>query len=330
MTHDVDVTIDQPDEPLLSSGGLCSTMCADFFYHFRLKGETIRASQRGVRLVMLGVLGCALLALGCEASTQRPSGPVTFGQTAKTNYDRGSAELESKSLDRARRYFKHVRREYPYSRFATLAELRLADCDFAEENYAEAAAAYRRFVRLHRTSDAADHAAFRRGLSFHKMIPTDWFLVPPSHERDMSATRDALRELRSFLRRFQESEYRDEASDLVRDCLDRLAQHEMYVARFYLRRSQHKAAIGRTRVVEDRYGDSTLVPEAMFVRGETYMDMEALDDAGETFQEIVARFPDSAEAGRALDYLRHLRVSVNLQPVASEVEGNEVDAGDEP
>jgi outer membrane protein assembly factor BamD len=255
-------------------------------------------------------------------------GPLTLGQTAKSNYDRGIAQLEDKNVDRARRYFKHVRREYPYSRFATLAELRLADCEFAEEAFAEAAASYRRFVRLHPTHENADHAAFRRGLSFHKMIPTDWFLVPPSHERDMSATRDALRELRSFLRHFEESEYSEEANELVRDCLTRLAQHEMYVARFYLRRGKHKAAIGRTEVVEREYADSDLVSEAIFVRGETYLDMDEQDSARETFLKLARTFPKAAEAERARDYLRHLGVDLNTA-LAAPQEGTSEDHGDE-
>ena len=258
--------------------------------------------------------------VACASTTNRPTGPVTFSQTAKTNYARGMLELEAKSHDRARRYFKHLRREFPYSRYSTLAELRLADCDFSEENYAEAAAAYRRFVRLHRTHEKADHAAFRRGLSFHKMIPTDWFLVPPSYERDMSATHDALRELQGFVRRYPDSGYFDEAEELIRDCLDRLARHEMYVARFYLRRDNNKAAIGRTLVVERQYAESKLVPEAMFVRGETFVNMEDLDAARETFAKLATKYPQSAEGERARAYLRHLGDEISESPAATSEE----------
>lgn len=308
MVHDEDVTIDRPVQPLLSSPILINKM---------------------YRVVTISCLFVVAVLFACTSTTsQGPVGPLTFGQTAKSNYDRGTNELGEKNVDRARRYFKHVRREYPYSRFATLAELRLADCEFAEEAFAEAAASYRRFVRLHPTHENADHAAFRRGLSFHKMIPTDWFLVPPSHERDMSATRDALRELRSFLRHFEESDYTPEATELVRDCLTRLAQHEMYVARFYLRRGKHKAAIGRTEVVEREFADSDLVAEAIFVRGETYIDMDEQDSARDTFLKLARRFPKAAEAERARDYLRHLGVDLNTaldapQESTSEDQGEE-------
>lgn len=308
MIHDADVTIDRPVQPLLSSPIL------------------INKTYRIVTTCFL-IIGATLGA--CTSTTsQGPVGPLTFGQTAKSNYSRGTLELDDKNIDRARRYFKHVRREYPYSRYATLAELRLADCEFSEEAFAEAAASYRRFVRLHPTHENADHAAFRRGLSFHKMIPTDWFLVPPSHERDMSATRDALRELRSFRRHFEESDYSSDATDLVRDCLTRLAQHEMYVARFYLRRGKHKAAIGRTEVVEREYADSDLVAEAIFVRGETYMDMDEQNSARETFLKLARTFPKAAEAERARDYLRHLGVDLN-KALAAQQESTSDDQGDE-
>ncbi len=262
-------------------------------------------------IAALGLVWVAALvaAAGCTGGQTR-TGPVSFARTAKVNYDRGMTELKRESVDRARRYFKFVRREFPYSRYAALSDLRLADCDFAEESWAEAASSYRRFMRLHRTHPDVDHAAYHRGLAFHKMIPSDWFLVPPSHERDMSATRDALRELRGFLRRFPDSEYAPGARDLVRDCYARLAQHEMYVARFYLRRGEHRAAIGRTKVVEERYAESGMVPEAMFIRGETYLSMDDELAAQETFLELATRYPDSAEGARARDYLRHLGVDV--------------------
>jgi len=308
LVHGEDVIIDRPVEALLSSPSSLSAM---------------------YRIITTISLALGTLVAACGSTTSSGAvGPVTFGQTAKVNYDRGVAELDDKNVDRARRYFKHVRSDYPYSRFATLAELRLADCEFQEEAYAEAAASYRRFVKLHPTHENADHAAYRRGLSFYKMIPTDWFLVPPSYERDMSATRDALRELRSFVRRFPESDYLPEATKLVRDCLTRLAQHEMYVARFYLRRGKHRAAIGRTEVVEREYADSDLVPEAMFVRGETYIDMDDRPSAQETFLAIARRFPKTAEAERAREYLRFLDVDVAAE-LSTHTEGDGENHDDE-
>lgn len=161
-------------------------------------------------------------------------------------------------------------------------------------------------------------------MSFHKMIPSDWFLVPPSYERDMSATRDSLRELQGFLQRFPDSQYTDEAEELVKNCLSRLARHEMYVARFYLRRDKNQAAINRTKVVEEQYAKSGLVPEAMFIRGETYMNMDELEQAQETFVALAKRYPNSPEAGRARDYLQHMGVEVPAATAAGTDEGEEV------
>lgn len=257
---------------------------------------------------MVGLVAVILLS-ACSGS-QTHTGPVTYSRTAKVNYERGMVELEGKNAERARRYFKFVRREFPYSRYATLADLRLADCEFVDENWAEAASSYRRFMRLHRSHENVDHAAFRRGLAFYKMIPSDWFLVPPSFERDMSATRDALRELSGFVQQYPQSDSLPEATKLVQDCFARLARHEMYVARFYLKRGKHQAAINRTRYVEKQYSESGMVPEAMFIRGETYLNMDDREAARETFVELATRYPESPEARRAEDYLRHLGFEV--------------------
>ena len=36
-------------------------------------------------------------------------------------------------------------------------------------------------------------AAFKIGEAYHKQIPTDWFLAPPSYEKDQGPVLDALR-----------------------------------------------------------------------------------------------------------------------------------------
>ncbi len=289
---------------------------------FLYRPETIRGKRDVVRYFVITI---AVLVLGACGSSQNNLGKVRFARTARVNYEQGMASLEHRNWDRSRRYFRHVRREFPYSRFASLAELRLADCEYGEENFSEAATAYRRFLRLHPTHPQADHAAFRRGLSYYKTIPSDWFLVPPSIEKDMSATRDALRELRRFVREYPQSKHINEARELVRESLRRLASHEIYVAKFYLRRSKHQAAIGRTKIVERRYSDSGLVGEAMFLRGETYLHMGNKEAARNTFLDLAERYPQSHEAKRAYVFLGYMGVDIQAALTARQAERSDTD-----
>ena len=191
-------------------------------------------------LLSLGCLALCCLAtlaapLGCATSDDATK-PVTYSLTAKQNYEKGLAELKDENYPEAQKYFQFVKQKYPFSKYAVLAELAVADSHFARGNYSEAIDSYKTFARLHPTHEKVEdgYVAFRIGESYFKDMPDDIWLLPPSYEKDQSAVTDALRELGDFAKKFPDSTYLKQAEDLRRQVLQRLVDHEVYVARFYL------------------------------------------------------------------------------------------------
>jgi outer membrane protein assembly factor BamD len=83
------------------------------------------------------VLALALATLACGGR----SGPtaVDYSVSAQKNYDRGMEMLERREWEAAGKYFGFIRSRFPYSKFAVLAELRLAGSLFGAEQYLDAA-----------------------------------------------------------------------------------------------------------------------------------------------------------------------------------------------
>ena len=69
--------------------------------------------------------------------------------------------------------------------------------------------------------------------------------MPPSYEKDQGPVIDALRELTAFADQYGDSPYAAEARKLIGECVRKLTDHELYVARFYLDANKPYAAIGR-------------------------------------------------------------------------------------
>jgi outer membrane protein assembly factor BamD len=215
-------------------------------------------------------------------------------------------ELEDDNCLEALRYFNHVKRKFPYSRYAALSELRIADCDYLQEKYTEAISGYRQFLRAHPTHRDADYAAFRVGLSFYRMVPSDWFLVPPSFERDLTAARDSVAELGRFLDDYPRGRNRRWARRLVSKLLKLLARHEMYVARYYLELDVFEGAIGRLETIFRELQGSGLEPDAMLLLAEVYLRMRQPERARELLERIQSTFPGSHQSRRAqhiLDFI---------------------------
>jgi outer membrane protein assembly factor BamD len=256
-----------------------------------------------------------LVASGC-ASTEDATKPITYSLTAKQNYEKGLAELKDENYPEALKYFQFVRSKFPFSKFAVLAELAVADTQFARGNYTEAVDSYKQFIRLHPTHDRVvdGYAAFKVGECYYHDMPDDVWLLPPSYEKDQSAVSDALRELDEFAKKYPDSQYVKDAQPLRREVLKRLVDHEVYVARFYLNRDRPKAAAMRLEAAIRRYPGSGREAELLLALGQTYLHMGQPTRARDTFERVIREYRDAGQARRSELYLEFIRKRYGALP----------------
>ncbi len=254
--------------------------------------------------LLMGLVSIVVAGCGAAQNTRA----LSYGENARRSYENAFHAFEDGDCLTAQPLFRRIRSEYPYSRYAALAELRTADCNVAQNQYTEAIRAYRSFVR-HRPAHAeVPYARFKIAEAYYQQLPGDFFLSPPPQERDQTSTRNALRNLRRFLLDHPDNEHADEARDMVRATLALLARHELYVAEFYLGQDHAQAAVGRLRHLLDVYEGSGIEPEALLLLGRVFLHMREVRDARRAFEELVERFPESGYAVQAREFLRRFEV----------------------
>ncbi len=118
-----------------------------------------------------------LLALGAIApacGAKKPAAsPLEYAENAKIEYDLALKAFFDKDWDEAALLFKEVKRKYGYSRYARLADLRLADIEFKQEKYAEAISAYKGFVHDYPNDPEVPYARYRVAKAlFEQSSPT--------------------------------------------------------------------------------------------------------------------------------------------------------------
>lgn len=256
-------------------------------------------------------IGCLCVLVGafgkCSGSTESGRN-ISYQETARLNYLKGMAELKDENFPDALKYFLHLKSKFPFSQYATWAELRIADTYYAEGKYLEAIDAYRQFLKFHPTQPmvANGYVSYRICSANVEQIPSDWFLVPPSYEKDQGAAREAMRELVFFKRTYPKSEYLPKVEILYRDCINRLSDHELYVAKFYLDRDRPKAAILRLETLLAQYPDEGVDAKVMFLLGQTYLKMNDRQKAKYTFSKLVTQYPRDNYSAKAHVYLQQL------------------------
>jgi outer membrane protein assembly factor BamD len=264
---------------------------------------------------------CALLLIGGSSgcASDGPTKPITYGETARKNYEKGMQELADDNYPEAVQYFQRVRQKHPFSRYATLSELAIADTNFKRERYGEAIDEYRTFIKAHPTHPQVENGYvwFRIGEAYYSEVPDDWWISPPAYEKDQTPTRDALRELEVFIERFAGSrdgitkKYVKRARQYRTHCARMLAEHELAVARYYLSgvtqlKAHPQAALWRAQEALEKYGATGVEAEAMLIIGEAHLDLNQIDQAKLAFAALSKKYPNTTQgrrAGRQLDRL---------------------------
>jgi outer membrane protein assembly factor BamD len=174
---------------------------------------------------------------------------------------------------------------YPYSDYAILAELKIADAYFDDEKYEEALSYYRDFADLHPQHERVPYTIYRSALCHQRRIH--------AANRDQTATRDALVYLDRLLARHPHSEFATEAEALWRDLRTRLAHQIMKVGDFYLGRDEYESAAERYRSLLNDFPGLGFDALALYKLGVCYSAMNRRDDAERIFQAIVQNYQGS-------------------------------------
>jgi len=260
-----------------------------------------------VRLDSLVWIALLVLAAACSSSSGslKKTGASTLDpeDDARSGYEKALLAFRHGDCLSAEPTFREIRREFPYSRFAALAELRIGDCQFKNDAYPEAIQTYRQFVRIRPSHKEIPYARFRIAEAYYNQIPGGWFMTPPSSERDQSAARDALIQLRRFVVDYPDDQRVPDANKLMEKCMSLLAAHELYVARFYLKREAYRGVISRLKGLLTSYPGAGVAPQALLLLGQVYLRTNEVEAARQAFDEIVQRFPESDEAKRAKSLL---------------------------
>jgi outer membrane protein assembly factor BamD len=257
------------------------------------------------------------LVCGCEKPESRTA--LSYTANAQRAYDEAMKEFQSHNWIESQALFREVKRKFSYSKFAKLAELRIADADFEQEKYAEAIRGYRQFVHDHRSDpEETGYARSRIAEAQYKQI-SDSFLLPSADERDQAVILDAFKELKGYVHDYPDSKETAKIKELLADVTARLMRHELYVARFYLARDNFQAAVFRVQYAmrnfaappsaraADESVDSGLEAEALLLLGEVYLKMKKYPEARAAFDGIVREYPSSPLVVQANNFLEYMK-----------------------
>ena len=167
----------------------------------------------------------------------------------------GMKAFDKKKYFNAIDSFEKLRDWYPFSKYAILAELKIADSHFYLKEYDEAVLAYKEFENLHPRNDVIPYIINQIGLCYVKQIDTI--------DRGQTPAKKGKAEFKRLLRQFPETEYSLKAKEHLKKCRESLAGHDLYVGLFYFKTKHYKAALYRFMGIVKEYPELEVSQEAL-------------------------------------------------------------------
>lgn len=144
--------------------------------------------------------------------------------------------------------FEQLKDWYPFSKYAMLAELKIADSHFRMEEYPEAVQAYGEFEQLHPRNEAIPYVIYQIGRCYYQQMDTV--------DRDQTSAQKALETFQRLIRQHPGDPYAQKALSHIQICYQSLAGHDFYVGMFYYKAERYEAAKQRFLSVLTKYPDT--------------------------------------------------------------------------
>lgn len=160
----------------------------------------------------------------------------------------GMEELNAGNYQTAADTFQKLKDRYPFSKYAILAELKMADALFLKQKYVEAADAYTEFERLHPKNEAVPYVIYQLGMCYYNLMK--------GPDRDQEPSVRAIQTFVRLRQTYPESKFASMAEARLTEAQLSLAGHEFYVGEYYMSTGSYRAALGRFISLIKNYPDT--------------------------------------------------------------------------
>jgi outer membrane protein assembly factor BamD len=184
--------------------------------------------------------------------------------------------------------YQEVKNKFPYSKYATMSEIAIADANFKQESFAEAQVAYQAFKDLHPKHPQIDYVTYRLALSFFNQLPS-------TIDRDLTLAQSTILYFDEVINQFPNSQYVKESKEKRDSTLKMLASKEEYIADFYFTRDIFESALPRYEGLLKKYPGLGFEAKALSRAAISAAKVGDLDKSKKYLSTLENQFPNSDE-----------------------------------
>lgn len=256
------------------------------------------------------VLICCIVLLSCAGKNKQQPAP----KDPSLLYTDGMVLFNNGKYKDAIEVFTRLKDYFPSDElYAPKADIRIADCHCFRKEYPEAIIRYLEFKKQYPFHPDIPYVEYQLGICHYRQVL--------SRDRDQKATEKALTAFENVVANYPNTIFAQKAQEKIIFCRRRLAENELYIARFYLRKHKYTAVEERASSALEKYPSSGLDDQALYYLAFALHKQERNPEALTPLTLLVKDYPQSEFAkpgGRLLASLQAQGV-VAVSPASEEL-----------
>lgn len=225
-----------------------------------------------------------LLVVGCSSANKELE-----ESSAQDLYSKGQTYLQDGDYNSAIRYLDAVGgKGGQQGQFGEQTQLSLIYAQYKVGEYYKALDIAERFVRAYPNSPHTDYVFYLAALSNARLgdnFIQDFFGVNAA-SRSVDAVRNAYGSFQTIVRDFPNSKYAPEAQQWMGYLVNRMAEHELEVVKFYDKRDAYVAVVNRVEEMMRFYPDTKATADALPYMQKAFEQM-ALNDSAQKVAALI-------------------------------------------
>ena len=242
--------------------------------------------------ILLLTIGVAMLATGCRShrADDAKSGPEVI-------YARAQKAMKSSNYGEAIKQLEALQSRFPFSEPARQAQLDLIYVYYKGRQTDPAIDAADTFIRENPTNARVDYAYYMKGLVYFERQANAlerYFNVDLSRRPPINAKK-SFEAFDDLIKKYPHSLYVGDARQRMIFLRNRLADFELHVALYYMRRGAWVGAINRAKFCVENYDGAPAVRGSLKVLVDAYHQLHMMDLASNAERAYAANYPGNTQ-----------------------------------
>ncbi len=217
-------------------------------------------------------------------------------------YDKAKQDLNNRDFAFAVKNLELLEARFPFSNATRQAQLDMLYAYYENGDKESVIDQADQFIRENPTHPRVDYAYYMKGLANFdrdRNFMERWFQIDLS-KRPPETSRTSFQDFQSLVQRFPNSQYAADARQRMIFLRNRLANYEVYVARYYYNRGAYVAALNRTKYAIENYDGAPATQTALQLSRDAYTKLGLLDLAEKTAKVLASNFPEPTTTPTAI------------------------------